>query len=393
MTSQQQHVPAGARERLGKGPAEIQLMSKGDFDHRLDEMAAGRAPRDFFYGFLGLVEKGYDARFQRTDRPYTGLGGAITTWRERLRARLTGFSERDRVLEERAANWFRAKVMVSFTDHFSLTMGRVTKPMMVKPYTIGLFHGLSDIESRLPWLGRMTGYGHIWRSLAGLDHIGFFGPADREQAIARYGLDRERTSIFPFGVDTDFWCPGEEAPAEKPFVLSVGSDPSRDFATLVAAPVRAPVHIITRLPVVVPADRPNVTVMAGHYFKSPLDDVGLRRLYRQASVVVVTLKDVFQPTGYSVCLQAMACGRPVVLSDIRGLWAPGLYVDGQHARLVPPADPQAMAAAINQLLDNPEMARRIGENARAVTLLNHRLETMDAALENLVCLAPGITRR
>ena len=166
-----------------------------------------------------------------------------------------------------------------------------------------------------------------------------------------------------------------------------------EVATLVAAPVRAPVHIITRLPVVVPADRPNVTVMAGHYFKSPLDDVGLRRLYRQASVVVVTLKDVFQPTGYSVCLQAMACGRPVVLSDIRGLWAPGLYVDGQHARLVPPANPQAMAAAINQLLDNPEMARRIGENAQAVTLLNHRLETMDAALENLVCLAPGITRR
>lgn len=86
MTNQRQHVPVGARDRLGRGKAEIHLMSKGDFDRRLDEMAAGRAPRDFFYGFLGLVEKGYDARFQRTDRPYTGLGGAFATWCERARA-------------------------------------------------------------------------------------------------------------------------------------------------------------------------------------------------------------------------------------------------------------------------------------------------------------------
>lgn len=393
MTQDRQLVPAGARDRLGRGPAEIQLMSKGDFGHRLEEMSAGRAPRDFFYGFLGLVEKGYDARFQQTARPYDGLGGAIATASERLRARLTGFSERDRVLEERAEYWFRSKVMVSFTDHFSLTLGRVTKPILVRPFTIGLFHGLSDIEARLPTLGRMIGYGRIWRSLAGLDHVGFFGPADRERAIERYGLHRDRTSIFPFGVDTAFWKPGEEAPPEKPFVLSVGSDPSRDFQTLVAAPVRAPVHIVTRLPVEVPRDRPNITVMAGHYFKSPLDDIGLRRLYRQASVVVVTLKDVFQPTGYSVCLQAMACGRPVVLSDIRGLWSPGLYIDGEHARLVPPADPQAMGAAINQLLENPEQARRMGENARAVTLEHHRLEVMNAALEDLVCLAPAIVRR
>ena len=393
MTDQHQHVPAEARNRLGRGAAEIQLMSKGDFERRLAEMAAGRAPRDFFYGFLGLVDKGYDARFQRTDRPYPGIGGAIAGARERLRARLTGFSERDGVLEERAAHWFRAKAMVSFTDHFSLTMGRVLKPILVRPFTIGLFHGLSDIESRLPWLGRRIGYGHIWRSLAGLDHVGFFGPADREEAIARYGLDPSRTSIFPFGVDTAFWCPGEEEAAPKPFVLSVGSDPSRDFATLVAAPVRAPVHIITRLPVDVPSDRSNVTVMAGHYFQSPLDDVGLRRLYRQADVVVVTLKDVFQPTGYSVCLQAMACGCPVVLSDIRGLWSPGLYVDGEHARLVPPANPQAMADAINDLLAHPEEARAMGERARAITLLHHRLEIMDAALEDLVCLAPGIERR
>lgn len=386
------HVPPQTRQRLGRGQAAIQLLSKGDHAARLDAMAAGTAPRDFFYGFLGLVENGYDARFQRTDAPYRGLGGRIATGLERLRGRLTGFSERDRVIEEMVGDWYRSKLMLSFTDHFSLTLGRLMKPMLVRPFAIGIFHGLSDIEGRLPGHYRKLGYGRIWRSLTGLDHIAFLGPADREQAIERYGLNADRTSLFAFGVDTDFWCPGPEPAPPKPFVLSVGSDPSRDYGTLLAAPIRAPLRIVTRLDVAVPRDRPQVEIVRGHYFDSPLDDVGLRRLYRQASVVVLPLKDVFQPTGQSVCLQAMACGCPVVLSDIRGLWAPGLYVDGTHCLLVRPGDAAALGAAVNGLLANPERARAMGEEARHLTLRHHNLDVMNRSLEDLVCRAPGIER-
>jgi len=387
------HVPREIRQRLGRGQAAIQLLSKGDLAGRLDAMAAGTAPRDFFYGFLGLMEKGYDARFQRTDAPYAGLNGLLSTGMERLRARLTGFSERDRVIEDLIGDWYRSRLMLSFTDHFSLTLGRVMKPLLVRPFAIGIFHGLSDIEGRLPGHYRKLGYSRIWRSLAGLDHIAFLGPADRDEAVARYGLAPERTSIFAFGIDTDFWCPGPEPEAGPPFVLAVGSDPSRDYDSLLAAPITAPLRIVTRLDLRVPPDRTRVEVIRGHYFDSPLDDLGLRRLYRQAAVVVLPLKDVFQPTGQSVCLQAMACGCPVVLSDIRGLWSPGLYVDGIHGRLVPPGDPAALAEAVNGLLAMPDRARAMGEEARRVTLAHHNLDVMNRTLEDLVCRAPGIERR
>ena len=39
------------------------------------------------------------------------------------------------------------------------------------------------------------------------------------------------------------------------------------------------------------------------------------------------LKNVFQPSGYSVTLQAMACGKPVILTKTRGLWAPEIFVN------------------------------------------------------------------
>lgn len=120
------------------------------------------------------------------------------------------------------------------------------------------------------------------------------------------------------------------------FVFSIGQDPNRDFDTLVNAEIEVPIRLHTALPVAIPTGRQNVTVSKGSYHKSTLTDKELRDLYRRSLAVVVPLKDVYQPTGYSVTLQAMACGKPVVLTRIKGLWAPELLRDGENCLLVPP---------------------------------------------------------
>lgn len=87
--------------------------------------------------------------------------------------------------------------------------------------------------------------------------------------------------------------------------------------------------------------------------------------------------DVFAlPThreGFSrSAMEAAACGRPMVLTDIRGCREIG--VDGEHLLLVPPSDVDALTAAITRLLDDVALRDRLGASAadRATTEFDQR---------------------
>lgn len=61
-------------------------------------------------------------------------------------------------------------------------------------------------------------------------------------------------------------------------------------------------------------------------------------------------------------MEAMACGLPVVASDLSGI--PELVKDGQHGFLVRPTDSRGLADAIEELYQYPERRSEMGKRAR-----------------------------
>jgi glycosyltransferase involved in cell wall biosynthesis len=69
----------------------------------------------------------------------------------------------------------------------------------------------------------------------------------------------------------------------------------------------------------------------------------------------------FDNTPVSV-IEAMACGLCVVSTNVGGI--PYLLEHEVDALLVPPNDPEAMAAAVRRILTEPELAERLSRKAR-----------------------------
>jgi glycosyltransferase involved in cell wall biosynthesis len=76
-----------------------------------------------------------------------------------------------------------------------------------------------------------------------------------------------------------------------------------------------------------------------------------------SNCAVFACPSVYEPFGI-INLEAMACERPVVASSVGGI--PEVVVPGKTGLLVPPADPRALADALNCILRDRAMARAMG---------------------------------
>ena len=95
-------------------------------------------------------------------------------------------------------------------------------------------------------------------------------------------------------------------------------------------------------------------------FTGPLDRDAMAALMRRCHLMLNPSRVDNMPNSV---LEAMACGIPVVSTNVGGV--PYIIDDGQTGLLVPAGDPQAMAAAAIQILTEPGFAEAIVRRATA----------------------------
>lgn len=186
-----------------------------------------------------------------------------------------------------------------------------------------------------------------------------------------------RTAFVPFCIDVDFFRPQSPRGAAEPYILSCGLDGGRDFDLVLKASreIPAPFKIkVGRSHSFDLEGYPNVTQGTGY-----LTYVEYREMYAGASIVVITTKETVNACGVTSLMEAMAMGKPTIVSNNPAL---ADYLPPPDAGVViPVGDAAALCEAIRDLLGNPDKARAMGERARefAVARYNPRVHFTRAA--------------
>lgn len=177
----------------------------------------------------------------------------------------------------------------------------------------------------------------------------------------------------PFGVDNEKFRPGPEHAAGEKVILFVGALIRQNYfkglENLMLAFKRIRDRINCRLMVVGRGDMEEqyrslvdeLGISAGVDFVTNADDRRLVECYQSCDVMVLPSTDMSEAFGI-VLLEAMACAKPVVASDLPGIRS--VFEDGKHGLLVAPGDVDDLADKISTLISDEETARRFGKAGR-----------------------------
>ncbi|HEX2902588.1 MAG TPA: glycosyltransferase [Jatrophihabitans sp.] len=213
--------------------------------------------------------------------------------------------------------------------------------------------------------------------------------ADEVRELRLMGADPGQVDVIPCGVDAERFRP-EPGSEIGQRLLSIGRlVPRKGVADTIQALAWLPTAQL------VIAGGPVRTGLAGdpeyRRLQALADELGvadrvefvgqvpheqLPALIRSAAVVVCA--PWYEPFGI-VPVEAMACGVPVVASAVGGML--DTVVDGRTGLLVPPQQPQRLAAALGELLADRELRRRYGRAARRRALHNYTWPAVAEATE------------
>lgn len=247
-------------------------------------------------------------------------------------------------------------------------------------YGCKLVATVHSLEPLRPWKREQLGSGYelsAWMEQEGLedcDAVVAVSQEMKKDILRCYDIPASRVAVIHNGVDAGKYHPkdGSESVAKfgirKPFVFFVGRltrqkgvfdlvdamDSVPAGTTLVLATGKPDTPGIEKELRRAVRDMPNVV-----WIPEMLQDTDLVNLYNEAAVFACP--SIYEPFGI-INLEAMACETPVVATRVGGIKE--VVVDRETGFLVPPGDPARLGRAIAKVLEEPDLARRMGKKGR-----------------------------
>jgi glycosyltransferase involved in cell wall biosynthesis len=342
----------------------------------------GSPERYSLYGFDELAASGLDVHHNLESPDRAGLrfrvgGGTLS---RSVRA-LGGYSgDFQSVLATRQV-LNAADAVFSTVDTVGIPLVLLTHARLVRSpivyAAIGLPERLKQLEPRAQRL-----YAAAYRRV---HSIVAYGWSEVESLREWLGESGPPVNFLPFGVDPDLFRPAPEVAPEAD-VVSIGADPRRDFELLLALAERRPEWTFT-----IVASRDHVTTLSAAPPNVAVEfDLPFALTQQRLSagrVVVLPVRDNSYSGGTTVLLQAMARGKPVVVSRTAAI-ARGYHLeDGLNCRLVPPGGLATLEHAVSDLLGDPERAAEVGGRARETAVRHLSWDRYTASIRELLLSA------
>ncbi|MEQ8767632.1 MAG: glycosyltransferase family 4 protein [Planctomycetota bacterium] len=222
--------------------------------------------------------------------------------------------------------------------------------------------------------------GRLLRRAGRISRVVTYCPAQVRRTEEVLGLPRQCIELIPFQVDGEYFRAPRDIGGTEPEILAIGRE-ARDFETLFAAVSDLPVRVTITAhspwrSAPAPSDLPaNVRLRRPSYSE-------LRDLYASCRAAVVPLLDVDYAAGLNAVVEAMAAGRPVIVARTRGLvhW----LRDETNCLLYEPGDAKGLRRCLRRIVDDPELATRIGEAGRRLTERGIALERYPERIRHAV---------
>jgi starch synthase len=256
-----------------------------------------------------------------------------------------------------------------------------------------LLHGIPHVatthslEPLRPWKAEQLGGGYelsLWAertALEAADAVIAVSAGMRQDVLATYPqIPPARVHVIYNGIDTDEYAadPGADV------LLRHGVDPARPYVIFVGRItrqkglshlLRAARALPAGVQLVLCAGAPDtaelsaeVTELVTELSRNRGDVVWIEQMLPRPDVIQLlsgatafVCPSVYEPLGI-VNLEAMACSTAVVASAVGGI--PEVVLDGTTGLLVPAGDEEALAAAMTDLVSDPDRAARMGAAGR-----------------------------
>lgn len=275
----------------------------------------------------------------------------------------------------------RADVIFSLTDKIGLPLLLLKRVGLVRPPVVYVAVGLAE---RLEQLRTLRARRLFASALRRAQTIVVYSEREADWLADWLAPDPPHVVFVPFGVDVEVFVPvAIEATID---VVSIGRDKHRDYPLLLDVARRLPERSFH---VVAGADQgislgelpPNVSLETD----IPLERV--HELLAAARAVALPVRQNLYSGATTTLLQAMAMGKPVVVSKTDAI-ASGYHLeDGVNCRLVTPGDAYGFEIALRDVLADPSRGAELGMAARATAEQQLSWERTANVLAELVLAA------